>query len=119
MLFGRVLLLDSEPGFINRVSTEYAARRAFGLQQAFRHCKKKEDWCKPRNAKEWSTMVDWNLMQRRAPSFSAEFNSAAVSVVRRLTTLDSSESCLDSKKLSPSHHFHNKNPKLGASVHTV
>eukprot|EP00969_Alexandrium_andersonii_P264683 11698862-Alexandrium_andersonii.AAC.1 len=27
-----MLLVDCEPGFLNRVSTEYAARRAFGLE---------------------------------------------------------------------------------------
>ena len=45
----RMLLVDCEPGFLNRVSTEYAARRAFGLEQAFRHCTRREDWLRPKN----------------------------------------------------------------------
>eukprot|EP00969_Alexandrium_andersonii_P181495 8020468-Alexandrium_andersonii.AAC.1 len=57
---GRMLLVDCEPVFLNRVSTEYAARRAFGLEQAFRHCVKKEDGLRPKNAPQsWRSRVDW------------------------------------------------------------
>jgi len=66
--FDRMLLVDNEPGFINRVSTEYAARRAFGLLQAFRNCRKKDDWCKPRNApSSWRSKVEWTELDRVDP----------------------------------------------------
>jgi hypothetical protein len=61
-------LVDCEPGFINRVSTEYAARRAFGLQQAFKRCSRKDDWCKPKNAPaSWRSKVDWEELDRLDP----------------------------------------------------
>ena len=66
--FDKMLLEDCEPGFINRVSTEYAARRAFGLQQAFRTCRRKDDWLKPKNApKDWKSKVDWEELDRIDP----------------------------------------------------
>ena len=66
--FDKMLLVDNEPGFINRVSTEYAARRAFGLQQAFRNCRRKEDWQKPKNAPQsWRSKVDWQELRRLDP----------------------------------------------------
>lgn len=66
--FDKMLTVDGEPGFINRVSTEYAARRAFGLQQAFRNCRKKDDWHKPKNAPQaWRSKVDWEELDRLDP----------------------------------------------------
>ena len=66
--FDKMLLVDCEPGFINRVSTEYAARRAFGLQQAFKRCSRKDDWCKPKNAPaSWRSKVDWEELDRLDP----------------------------------------------------
>ena len=63
-----MLLEDREPGFINRVSAEYAARRVFGLQQAFRFCQRKEDWLKPRGAGDkWKSKVDWEELDRIDP----------------------------------------------------
>ena len=67
--FDKMLTVDREPGFINRVTTEYAARRAFGLQQAFRNCRRKDDWQKPRNAPQsWRSKVDWEELDRLDPA---------------------------------------------------
>jgi hypothetical protein len=75
--FDKMLLVDNEPGFINRVSTEYAARRAFGLQQAFRRCHKKDDWCKPKNAPgSWRSKVDWEELDRLDPRASEALPSS-------------------------------------------
>ena len=62
------VLVDNEPGFLNRVSSEYAARQAFGLQQAFRRCQKKDDWHRPKNAPaSWRSKVDWEEHDRLDP----------------------------------------------------
>jgi len=66
--FDKILLTDNEPGWINRVSTEYSARRAYGLQQAFGKCRRKDDWHKPKNAPaSWRSKVDWELLDRFDP----------------------------------------------------
>ena len=72
----RMLLIDREPGFLNRVSTEYAARRAFGLEQAFRCCQRREDWLRPKNApSSWRSKVDWEALDRLDPTAAASLPS--------------------------------------------
>ena len=43
--FDRMLLMDKQAGFINLPSTEYLARRYYGLMVAFEGCSTKNDWC--------------------------------------------------------------------------
>ena len=44
--FDRLLTVDPEmnAGWINSPSTQYLARRVFGLTEAFRDCRWKEGW---------------------------------------------------------------------------
>ena len=65
----RLLLVDKEKGFINRVNTEYLCRRAWGLERGFEKCRTKHDWFKPRSGdqKNWRSKVDWDLVSRIDP----------------------------------------------------
>ena len=66
--FDRLLLMDKIRGFINWPNTEYAARRAYGLELAFMKCKTKNDWCKAQNAgKTWRSKVNWDDCKRLDP----------------------------------------------------
>jgi hypothetical protein len=85
--FDRMLLVDNEPGFINRVSTEYAARRAFGLIQAFKRCRKRDDWAKPKNAPaSWKTKVDWDELDRLDPRASEALPASFRAVENEMRT---------------------------------
>ena len=65
--FDRMLLMDKQPGFINLPSTEYLARRYYGLMVAFEECTVKNDWCKPKDAKNWKSKVNWHACDRIDP----------------------------------------------------
>ena len=85
--FDRMLLVDNEPGFLNRVSSEYAARRAFGLQQAFRRCQKKDDWNRPKNAPaSWRSKVDWEELDRLDPRASETLPTSMRAVENEMRT---------------------------------
>jgi hypothetical protein len=65
--FDRLLLMDKQPGFISTPSTEYLARRYYGLMVAFEGCTVRNDWCKPKDAKNWKSKVNWHACDRIDP----------------------------------------------------
>ena len=49
---------------INSVAFEKLVRRAYGLERAFEHCWKLEDWRRPDGKKSWTSKVQWDLCDR-------------------------------------------------------
>ena len=64
--FDRLLTVDREHGWINSPSTEYLARRVFGVTEAFRDCRVKADWLK-QSTKGWNSKVNWRRCDRIDP----------------------------------------------------
>ena len=69
----RLLLEDGAPNLVNTTTLETLARKAYAIELGFGQCRSENDWRKPRNAKEWTSKVDWEMVQRMDPAFSAEF----------------------------------------------
>ena len=70
--FDRLLTSDqaaevAQAGWINAPSTEYMARRVYGLMEAFRDCKTKIDWCRNPKEKNWKSKVNWRRCDRIDP----------------------------------------------------
>jgi len=72
--FDRLLTSDmgSSAGWINVPTTEYLARRAYGLMEAFRDCSKKVDWCRDSKNKQWRSKVNWRRCDRLDPKAKGE-----------------------------------------------
>ena len=70
--FDRLLLMDKQLGFINPQSTEYLARRYYGLMVAFEPCQAKMDWSRPKDAKNWKSKVNWLACDRVDPRSGAK-----------------------------------------------
>jgi len=63
-----LMLIDREPGLLNRVSTERLCRRAMGIIQAWKAVECKADWSKPAGApKSWKSKVDPEAARRVDP----------------------------------------------------
>ena len=68
----RLLLEDGAPNLINTTTLETLARKAYGIELGFGQCRSENDWRKPRNAKEWSTKVDFEMIKRIDPGISQD-----------------------------------------------
>ena len=68
-----LVLTDEQIDLVNLVSTEYLARRAYGVELAFSQCKTEADWRKPKNAgKDWVSKVDFEMWKRINPGTSSD-----------------------------------------------
>jgi len=72
--FDRLLTTDAalSAGWINAPTTEYLARRAYGLMEAFKDCTKKVDWCRDPKNKTWRSKVNWRRCDRLDPKAKSE-----------------------------------------------
>ena len=68
-----MILVDRDPGVINRVSLEKLCRKAMGLVEAWRKVEVESDWNRPSGAsKSWKSKVAYDEAKRIDPSMADE-----------------------------------------------
>ena len=69
MAIDTMILVDREPGILNRVAMERLARKALGIVEAWRKVESETDWNKPASAgKAWKSKVNYEEARRIDPS---------------------------------------------------
>jgi len=63
-----MLIVERQEGFINYPSFEILCRETYGLEEAFRRCRTKKDWCRMDGQKNFKSKVDWEACRRIDPN---------------------------------------------------
>ena len=73
MAIDTMLLIDREPGLINRVALERLSRKALGTVEAWKKVEVEADWNRPANAgKAWRSKVNYEEARRIDPAMADE-----------------------------------------------
>ena len=78
--FDTMMLVDKEPGLLNKVSTEKLARKIYGLMKAYGQVESEKDWLKPagKDASSWKSKVNWDAAARIDPNLKPEDTSMRI-----------------------------------------
>jgi hypothetical protein len=59
---GTMMIIDRQPGLLNKVSVEKICRKVYGLMRAYRDVQVAGDWKRPKGGgnNSWKTKVNWH-----------------------------------------------------------
>jgi hypothetical protein len=81
--FDTMMLVDKEPGLLNKISTEKLARKIYALMKAFGQVECEKDWLKPsgKEAGSWKSKVNWDAASRIDPNLKPEDSALRIQSV--------------------------------------
>ncbi|CAK0870311.1 unnamed protein product [Prorocentrum cordatum] len=67
-----MLMTDRQRGLLNLVSFERLVRKGYAIVRAYRNVNSRDDWSRPKDAKNWKSKVDWEAARRLDPQLADE-----------------------------------------------
>ncbi|CAK0828932.1 unnamed protein product [Prorocentrum cordatum] len=74
-----MLMTDRQRGLLNLVSFERLVRKGYAIVRAYRNVNSRDDWSRPKDAKNWKSKVDWEAARRLDPQLADESTIRAMS----------------------------------------